>query len=516
MAWNEQTSLDRIMKRWDKRTDMNITVSKLGREMELQNITLPMSKRLRGVHAYATVAGSGQLDALDDHAAGSKTVRVLSAWLRESDKVACCLGLPVIAAQGARLHMVNYRPIDNDAVLARDAILLAATLRWMTVGALNPLLETVATLNCRTGLDLGEAVGTRGGTGGDSELLFLGAAANRGAKLLGSRKIVASSRLIDALGDQLELTTEELDGADAFAVSMTNDQLAAALEEHDFDWTIEKSTKRLEEDLDKWTADRCGVGSATTQVYFDGLGRSKSKLIETAVIIVDIDGFSDYIEALEDDEEKEDAIVALDIMRHEFREVLKTDYSGGVRVQYQGDNMIGLVHMPGKSTATIAERALDIAAGLQASMQPTLPKVVNEAKKLTITVGVALADTLATQLGPHGRRDAMVVGPAVTKADRISAALTGTEVGFAAAAYEVLPEHLQKLFSWSKTAGAWVAKDLPADKLDLVKEAHALTLGEELRAIEGTGRAGRSRVLTGAGAASGGAEVVRPFRPYAQ
>jgi len=494
---------------------MHITGRKRGREMELQHITMPKSKRLRGVHAYATVAGSGPLDALDDPAAGSDTVRVLSAWLREADKVACCLELPVIAAQGARLHMVNYRPIDNDAVLARDAILLAATLRRLTVGALNPLLDTVAALDCRTGLDLGEAVGTRGGTSGDSELLFLGAAPNRGAKLLGSRKIVASARLIDALGDQLELTAEGLDGQDAFAITMTNDQLAAALEKHGFDWTIEKTTARLEEDLEKWTADRCKVGGATVQIYFDGLGRSKSKLIETAVIIVDIDGFSGYIEGLEDDDDKQDAIIALDIMRHEFREVLKTDYSG-VRVQYQGDNMIGLVHMPGKSTATVAERALDIAAGLQASMQHTLPEVVDEAKKLTVTVGVALANTLATQLGPHGRRDAMIVGPAVTKADRISAALTGTEVGFASAAYEALPEHLRELFSWSANAKAWVAKDLPADKLDLVKEAHVLSLGEQLRAIEDTGRSGRSRVLTGAGAANGGAEVVRTFRPYAR
>src|SRR3954454_2259567 len=111
--------------------------------------------------------------------------------------------------------------------------------------------------------------------------------------------------------------------------------------------------------------------------------------------------------------------------------------------------MIGIIHRHGKAAAKGAERALDVAAGLQASMQHTLPKVVAEVKKLSVTVGVALEDTLATQLGSHGRRDAMVVGPAATAADRISAALSGTEVGFASSAYDVLPEHLQKLFEWS-------------------------------------------------------------------
>ncbi len=181
--------------RWARRSELDISVEKLGRQMELENITLPKSKRVHGVHLYATVAGSGQLDVLTDTAAAAGTVRVLGAWLAEASRIASAFEVPVIAAQGARIHLLNYRPIDDDKKLARDAVLLAAAFRRMTVGALNPQLDTVATLKCRTGLDLGETVGTRGGTGGDSEFLFLGSAANRAAKLLGDRKIVVSGRL---------------------------------------------------------------------------------------------------------------------------------------------------------------------------------------------------------------------------------------------------------------------------------------------------------------------------------
>jgi class 3 adenylate cyclase len=517
MAWTYEKSHDRVRSRWERRADLNISVGKLGREMELENISLPKSKRVRGVHLYATTAGSGNLDALGDNAAAADSIRVLGAWLAEASRIAAAFEVPVIAAQGARIHLMNYRPIDEDKTLARDAVLLATALRRMTVTALNPQLDAAAALDCRTGLDLGETVGTRGGAGGDSELLFLGSAANRAAKLLGTRKVIVSARLYDALDDVLVLTAEEIDGGGAWALSMSNDEHDEAVKKYGFDWSIDKSTKRLTNDLESWPPERCRVGSATETVTFDTLGRSNSKLIDAAVLIADIDGFSDYIESLEDDEEKRDGIVALDMMRYEFREVLKNDYSGGVRVQYQGDNIVGLVHMPAKDESKVAERALDIAAGIQASMQHTLNEIVPEAKDLTVTVGVALTQTLATQLGPRGRRNAMVVGPAVTKADRISAALDGTEVGFSKQAYDALPEHLQASFIWSSRAQAWVAANLPADKLDLIKEAHAreLAAAQDARIYRPDQR-GRSRVGPAIGATPAGATDVRVVKPYAE
>lgn len=516
MAWTYDKSLNRVKARWERRSELDISVEKLGRLMDLENITLPKSKRVYGVHVYGTVAGSGQLDAFGDGSAAAASVRVLGAWLKEASRMAGTFEIAVIAAQGARIHLLNYRPIDDDEKLARAALLYAVALRRMTVQALNPQLDAVARLNCRAGLDLGETVGTRGGTAGDSELLFLGPAANRAAKLLGERKIIVSGGLLDALGDAVELSAEELPDGDAWAVSMTDEQHDAAIEKYGFGWSVKKSTDDLAGDLEKWPSERCKVGSCTDTVNFDSLSRSNSKLIEAAVLIADIDGFSAYIESLEHDTAKRDAIIALDMIRHEFREVLKNDYAGGVRVQYQGDNIVGLVHMPGKSTTKVAQRALDIAAGMQGSMQHTLSKVVPEAKKLTVTIGVSLADTLATRLGPHGRRNAMVVGPAVTKADRITLALNGTEVGFSKQAYDALPEHLQASFEWSHKAKAWVAADLPADKLDLIKEAHVRAQDGDRARVHEPDSWGRSRIGAAVGAAPAGATDVRIVKPYSE
>ena len=94
------------------------------------------SKRVRGVQIYATVAGSGQLDVLTDNTAAAGSIRALGAWLAEASRIAAAFEVPVIAVQGARIHLLNYRPIDDDKKLARDAVLLAAAVRRMTVGRL--------------------------------------------------------------------------------------------------------------------------------------------------------------------------------------------------------------------------------------------------------------------------------------------------------------------------------------------------------------------------------------------
>jgi len=60
MSWDKQTSLDRIQKRWDAR-DKEITVTKLTREMNLENVTLHNGRLIVGAHVYATIGGTGRL-----------------------------------------------------------------------------------------------------------------------------------------------------------------------------------------------------------------------------------------------------------------------------------------------------------------------------------------------------------------------------------------------------------------------------------------------------------------------
>jgi hypothetical protein len=510
MSWDKTRSEDRIRRRWEAR-DTEITVSKLKRDMNLENVTLRNGRLIRGAHLYVTVAGTGGLHLLDTDDHASSSIQRTALWQSEVAKMASAFDVPVVAFQGGRVHLLVYRPIDDDATITRKAALLGRAISLMTRDAFNPLFAEDLRLKARAAIDLGETVATRGGTRGDSELLFLGSAANRPAKLLGDSRLIATGRFVDALGDQLELEKEKKAGEDeAWVLKMSRATVEEEVSEDKTDWTVSSSKKRLEDDLEKWPAGRFKVSGASTLIDPKTLGRSNSKLVDAAVVLVDIDGFSAYVDEAENDEVKRNAILALDAIRQEIREVLKVDHDG-VRIQYQGDNMVGLVHLPAGDEKKVAAAVNDIAAGTQSSMGITLPAIVPDLWRLDVAIGISLARTVVSSLGAYGRRTAIVIGPAATKAEAIQQRLDGRRTGIDAATYKVLEEDAQEQFEWSASAGAWVASDLDAAKLARIKEARAASVTKTVAPVGD----GLFNIGVGSTAVAGGTRV-RPIRPYAE
>jgi hypothetical protein len=519
MAWNEQISLGRITKRWASR-DTDITVTKLTRLMNLDNVTLRRGRLIQGAHVYATVAGTGRLHCLDSEDHARSAIQRLALWQSEVARMAAAFGVPIIAFQGGRVHLLVYRPIDDDPAIARRAALLGRAISLMTAKAFNPLFDEDEHLRAQAAVDLGETVATRGGVRADSELLFLGNAANRPAKVLGGAKFLVTDRFADALGDQL--TCELLDyvgDAGAKILRMAADEVQAAVEADGIAWSTETSADRLAADLEKWPAERFKVSGASTLIQPSELSRSNSKLVDACVILVDIDGFSAYVHEAENDTVKRNAILALDAIRQEIRDVLKTDYAG-VRIQYQGDNMVGVVHLPAGDPGKIAENAADIAAGIQSSMSITLPQVVPDAARLQVAVGVAMNDTVVACLGQYAKRNALVLGPAATKAEQIQMRLESAQTGVDKPMYDNLPESVQALYSWDDAARAYVADGLDAAKQARVKEALSSN-GQRTLTPDGRGRLAIGAAAT-AGLAVGAAatrasrsERVSSVRPYA-
>jgi hypothetical protein len=508
MAWNEKQSRERIESRWKAR-DTEITVAKLGRDMNLVNVTLKNGKRIQGVHLYCTVAGP-PLHALADAGEARDVLQALDLWQGEVLEMADKFDVPVIAFQGGRVHLLVFRPIDDDAATARKALMLAKAIIAMTLDAFNPLFKQARQLSPRAAVDLGQTVATRGGVRNDSELLFLGTAANRPAKLLSGTRMLATDRLIDKVDDdKLTYTTEETAEEDAKVVRIKLVDLDAAMAADGIDWSVDKSSKRLKEQKEKWPAHRYSVGGATERIDPDDLGRSNSKLVPGLVVIADIDGFSDYIAQAEADDTKRGSIMTLDAIRQELREVLKVDFKG-VRVQYQGDNMIGFVHLPHDAEAKRAAAAVEIAAAMQSSIKTTLPTVVPGMAQLKVSIGVASSDIVVTRLGKHAARTALIVGPAASGAEAIQMRLEGGQIGLNAAAYEQLSGAQQALFGWDGSAKAWVASDLEAAKLARVTESLS---SQNTRVLTPTGD-GRYGIGVGAaGAVSTKVPRVKPFAP---
>jgi hypothetical protein len=124
-------------------------------------------------------------------------------------------------------------------------------------------------------------------------------------------------------------------------------------------------------------------------------------------------------------------------------------------------------------------------------------------------VGVAMNDTVVACLGQYAKRNALVLGPAATKAEQIQMRLAGRQTGLDKIAYDNLPESIQPLYSWDGTAKAFVADELGAAKQARVKESLSSN-GSRTLTPTGVGR-----LSIGVGASSAGSEHVPSLRPYA-
>ena len=76
--------------------------------------------------------------------------------------------------QGAKVHALFFRPIDDPIEIATRAVLLMMVLRHFTCCVFNPEFPRLPNLTLSGGADLGFAIGTKNGQRGDRELLFLG------------------------------------------------------------------------------------------------------------------------------------------------------------------------------------------------------------------------------------------------------------------------------------------------------------------------------------------------------
>ena len=123
------------------------------------------------------MAGTGQLHCLDTEDHARSAIQRLALWQSEIAKIATAFEVPIIAFQGGRVHLLVYRPIDDDPAIARKAALLGRAISLMTAKAFNPLFDEDEHLRAQAAVDLGETVATRGGVEPTPSCCSLGNAA---------------------------------------------------------------------------------------------------------------------------------------------------------------------------------------------------------------------------------------------------------------------------------------------------------------------------------------------------
>jgi hypothetical protein len=470
VAWDYDRSLKRIKQKHVEVAD--VEVSKLAREMDFDNISLMHPKRVHGAHVYVDVPNFSDIVGKNlEDGCEPEVLRRLHLHARELTKVCeSDFEAAKVHFQGPKLHAVVYRPIDDDEAILRCAFALATAARRTVEEVCNELFDGEA-WEVAVGVDIGDTVATKNNVRGDRELLFLGHAANMAAKIISEGILVTEEAADAAPADLTGYLTETASGA--YALDLPDDELDALIEDEGWGWSLEGSRARVEDAMDKCPTDRVKVSEAMGEIDKTKLGLSNSKRVIGVSFFADVDGFTAYVdEAAESDEDLVEAVRAYHVIRSEMRYVAVEDY-GALRIQYAGDRMQAIAFLPIDDETAVSRKAVEIAAGLHASVKYTLPVVLSDAVR-PLAIGEALGAALISRLGEHGQPDVVCVGPATEAAVRYQQDLKGWETGISKEIRDQLPADLAAEFKWRAKAGCYVATDLTADKLDRLEEGRRL------------------------------------------
>ena len=479
MAWDLNTSTNRVEHHLDTLGD--IEVEKLTRDADLNSLLSETNCReIYGAHVYADVPNFADLATVVGD--GDEYRRVIqSVHLYEREVARIVEGAQIfdgvrIHFQGAKLHALFFRPIDNTAEIATKAVLLLLVLRHFVRFVFNPEFPKLPNLTLSGGADLGNAIGTKNGQRGDRELLFLGAPANYAAKILtGTSSIRITEALFDALSETLQAVFTELQDARYDITvyelgSVTTAEMEELLESADIVWDREASLKRLRADKLVYSLNRIEYSDAEVLIDIDSLGITNNKRVLAASVFGDVSGFTAHIDQASSDEERKQALRLFHAIRKEMAAVVRKDFNG-VRVQFQGDRVQAFFHLPQGDEKSIARRAVQTAIGLQSSMELVIKNILPEAKKLGMAVGVEIGTTLVSKLGAHGHRDRICVGDAVEEAARHQEGSPEGEIAISQSIYTQLEEEVQKLFTYKKDRSLYTAANLTQDKVERARKA---------------------------------------------
>ena len=249
--WGLDKSKERVSKQWNDLTKSGIVVKKLKREMDLSNLGLNEARQVHGAHLYADITNLAA--ALEDATLRNEHFKPLHRYLHvlrvEMRRVVqTVFDGDKIQVQGGKFHALLFKPYDDDAKLAWNAVLSGLALNLTVQKALPLAFPDYIRLIPTIGIDLGDTIVANIGVRGDRELISVGSAANHAAKILGSRNALVITERVWKLLSQ--------DQRKFFSKNESNYHL---------DWaSIEDAEKLLSENGFAWTADGSAAKMQTT------------------------------------------------------------------------------------------------------------------------------------------------------------------------------------------------------------------------------------------------------------
>ncbi|MER2103892.1 MAG: adenylate/guanylate cyclase domain-containing protein, partial [Pseudomonas atacamensis] len=181
---------------------------------------------------------------------------------------------------------------------------------------------------------------------------------------------------------------------------------------------------------------------------------ANSKRQEMISLYADIDGFTSYV-ADNIDENAEDVVRTLHVLRAEMERVVTSDFKGR-RVRFIGDCIQALT-CDGTAQNTDEEKSVSDATRLAGALRSSFNLSIERLKEsgyetgsLGLAIGFDLGPIAVTRLGRKGDRVRCAIGRKVVESESRQCACKGDESAIGQAAYDAASAAVQKLFGARK------------------------------------------------------------------
>jgi class 3 adenylate cyclase len=466
--WNKEASSKRVSQQWKALDPNDITVKRLTREMDLNNLSATDVRIVHGAHLYLDVTNIRHLVEnktlrREDFKPLHRYMHVLRVELRrilqhvfDGDK---------IQIQGQKFHGLLYKPYDDDEKLAWNVVLAAVALTETVRSSLPKVFKDYPSMTPSVGIALGDAIVANVGAKGNRELISIGSAANHAAKILGSpNAIVVTKGLWSALAER-HRKRFGLDG-DNYRLDwslLPKD----AMSDRGFKWSIDDSAKRMQETVDALPLAEIESHAAQTRIDLEQLGPRHFKTCMAGTIFVDIDGYTALIDSkMGDEEELKKAVKLLHMFRHELHCVTTADFEG-VIIQHQGDRMQAILHLPPDKDDDIRDRLAKMVISCNSSVEQVLNKDYVIFDKYHVAIGASYGKTIVVRSGAKGDLDAGCFGVATLDAEALQNRSIGNEVRISKDVFaSIKDENMRGHFQFDDDNDCYRATDLTWSKVE--------------------------------------------------
>lgn len=434
----------------------NVTVVDYTRTTSLQSIPTNKAYRLDGAHLYIDIVNFEEMlwsTDTEGETSHKRALRFLNLHYRAVHRILADADAIRVDFHNQRLHAVIAKPYGTDA--AGDRVDRAVAIAKLIVDVLAETGdddENIPNAKVRVGIDTGKALAVNNGRNGYREPLFLGRPANIAAKLASNNKAIGIYLSNDAR-DAIDLDTVDVPAK----TKLTDDEIAHCEDNAQFGLSKDSIVREWRKDNENNPIGSFFFSRATPPLKnldITVLTPGNSRRMDMVSVYADVDNFTAYVDSHIDDD-AEDVVRCLHVIRAELDRVLTSDFSGR-RIRFIGDCVHGHI-LEGTAYTTDTDATISTAVlcagGLRSSFDLALERLQDngvDTDDLGLAIGFDFGPGSITRLGMQGSRVRCSTGRSVLLSEAEQKRCDGTQSAIGQSAYDEGPSSVRKLFGSSR------------------------------------------------------------------